>query len=250
MIKSCYIDGIPSERDNFPEGVYIYQPIMTCGHRALHLDSYLALLREASLDTLHSDRVPDIAPTAQLISDFLRRNGYPATMPAHVELRIYRSGEIVLLGGEVSPYPQVGLRLLMPSGTDIEYDLPFSEHHTSSRRAAAEIAKIEAEAHKARVAIRIDNNGFVCSADDAEIFIVREYSITTPQSPRSVEGRMLAKAIHRAGMSLLTEPISREMLDSADEIFYIDHRGITALGSFNGKPLMHILAEKIAKYLE
>ena len=61
---------------------------------------------------------------------------------------------------------------------------------------------------------------------------------------------MLAKAIHRAGMSLLTEPISREMLDSADEIFYIDHRGITALGSFNGKPLMHILAEKIAKYLE
>lgn len=246
MIKSCYIDGCPFERDDFPEGLYLYQHIMTYGLKALHLGDYLRLLDEASQQVLHRSLSLDEPDAATLIATFLRKHGYPTTMPAHVELRCYLSGEIVLLGGEVSPYPKLGLRLLMPAGVDVVYDLPLSECRSSVRRAVAEMARVEAEGHGAKVAVQVDSNGFVCSVDDAELFAVKEYTVVTPRELVSVEGRLLAEAVARAGLQLEVAPLVVEDLEEADEIFYADYRGVTALGSFNGHMLMHILAEKIA----
>lgn len=248
MIKSCYIDGCVFERDDFPEGLYVYQTIMTFGHEALHIGAYLALLAEASQELLYRPLPIDEAGVATLISDFLRKNGYPAAMPAYVELRYYRSGEVVLLGGEVSPYPKLGLRLLMPTGVDVCYDLPLSESRSSLRRAVVEAAQMEAESRGARVSVRVDGNGFLRSADDAELFVIKEYTVMTSMPPVSVEGRLLAEAIRRAGLRLEVVPVALDEAENADEIFYADHRGITALGSFNERPMMHILAEKIAAY--
>ena len=70
----------------------------------------------------------------------------------------------------------------------------------------------------------------------------------TSTQPTSVEGSLLADAIRRAGLQLEVVPIALDAAENADEIFYADHRGITALGSFNERPMMHILAEKIAAY--
>ena len=249
MIKSCYINGQLFERDDFPNGVYVYQTIMTFGHQPLHLAAYLQLLDKASQEILHRPSPLKANELSSLISNFLRKNGYPATMPAHVEVRLYHSGEVVLLGGEVSPYPQVGMRLVMPAGTDVIYDLPFSELRSSLRRTAAEVATLTAESRGAKVAVRFDTTGCARSVDDNEIFIVEGYSVMTPNTPTSVEGQLLAKAISRAGLQLEICDITPSMLDNADEIFYADHRGITALGSYNQRPMMHILVEKIAQYL-
>ena len=248
MIKSCYIDGCAFERDDFPEGLYVYQTMMTFGHQALHLGAYLALLAEASQELLHRPLPLKVADVAALISDFLRKNGYPAAMPSYVELRYYRSGEVVLLGGEVSPYPKLGLRLLMPTGVDVCYDLPLSESRSSLSRAVAEAAQAEAENRGARVAVRVDSEGFLRSVEDVELFVSKEYTVMTSTQPTSVEGSLLADAIRRAGLQLEVVPIALDAAENADEIFYADHRGITALGSFNERPMMHILAEKIAAY--
>lgn len=249
MIKSCYIDGCLYERDSFPEGLYVYQTMMTFGHQALYLGDYLDLLRRAAKDVLHRELSLVERDVAALISDFLRRNNYPVEMPASVELRCYHSGEVVLLGGEVSPYPKLGLRLLMPTGLDVVYDLPISECHSSVRLAVSEAARAMVESRGARVAVRVDREGCVRSVDNAELFAVKEYTIVTPSVPATVEGRLVAKAIAQAGLSLEVAPLVVPDLEEADEIFYADHRGITALGAFNGHPLMHILAEKIAAYL-
>ena len=249
VIKSCYIDGSPFERDDFPEGLYVYQSIMTFGHQALYLGEYMRLLNEASQELLHRSLPLKEPYLAALISKFLRKYGYPSAMPSHVELRYYCSGEVVLLGGEVSPYPRWGLRLLMPSGVDVTYDLPLSEHRSSVRRAVVEAARAEAENREAGVAVQFDSGGFVRSADDAELFVVKEYMVMTSKMPLSVEGRILADAVRRAGLQLETAVLTVSELEEADEIFYADHRGITALGRFNGRPLMHILAEKIATVL-
>lgn len=249
MINSCYIDGCAFERDDFPEGLYVYQTLMTFGHRALHLGEYLQRLNAASEEVLHREVSLVERDVATLISDFLSKNRYPVAMPASVELRCYLSGEVVLLGGDVSPYPKLGLRLLMPAGVDVSYDVPLSEHHSSVRRAVAEAARTSAESRGAKVAVRFDGEGLARSADDAELFVVKEYTVVMPAAPTSVEGALVCDAIRRAGLQLEVAPLRLEMLDSADEIFYADHRGVTALGSFNGHPLMHILAEKIATYL-
>ncbi|MBQ2703842.1 MAG: hypothetical protein IJF63_08310, partial [Alistipes sp.] len=52
MIKSCYIDGCAFERDDFPEGLYVYQTVITFGHEVLHLGEYLCLLKEAAKEVL------------------------------------------------------------------------------------------------------------------------------------------------------------------------------------------------------
>ncbi len=248
MIKSCYIDGCPFERDGFPEGLYVYQTMMTFGYRALHLGEYLVLLNKAVREVLHREGVFTEVSVAAMISEFLRKNRYPAAMPASVELRCYLSGEVVLLGGEVSPYPKLGLRMLMPAGCDVIYDLPLSECRTSLRRAAAEAATAHAMSRGAKVAVRFDNAGYARSVDDAELFVVKEYTIMSPNRPESVEGRLLRDAIIRSGLRFEVVAMTFDMVADADEIFYADCRGITALGSFNDKPLMHILAEKIAAY--
>lgn len=249
MIKNCYIDGCPFERDRFPQGLYVYQVVQTFGHRALHLGEYLRLLNEAVREVLHREGTFEVGDVAAMISEFLRKNNYPAAMPASVELRCYLSGEVVLLGGEVSPYPKLGLRMLMPAGVCVRYDLPLSGCCSSVRRAAAEAATAHAEHQGARVAVRFDGEGCACSVDDAELFVVKEYTVMSPCEPKSVEGELLLNAIKDSGLQFGVVSMTLETLEDADEIFYADHRGVTALGSFNGRPLMHILAEKIAAHL-
>lgn len=249
MIKSCYIDGCAFERDDFPEGLYVYQAVITFGHEALHLGEYLCLLKEAANEVLHRALTLDEKAVAAMISDFLRQNGYPTAMPASVELRYYLSGEFVVIGGDVSPYPRLGLRLLMPAGVDVAYDLPLSEHCSSVRRSAAEAARAYAESRGAKVVVRLGADGCARSVDDSELFVIKEYTVMTPAPPVSVEGRLLSAAIERSGLRLECMSLMLAELEGADEIFYADHRGVTALGSFNGHPLMHILAEKIATRL-
>lgn len=249
MIKSCYIDGCPFERDAFPEGLYVYQPIVTLAHRALHLGAYIELLNGASIELLNRPFPLSEREVGALIEEFLRSHRYPQAMPASVELRSYLSGEIVLLGGEVSPYPSWGLRLLMPSGVAVEYEVPLSECHSSVRRSAAEAANAIAQSRGARVAVQVTSKGEVVAVDNAELFVAKEYKVVIPKRPTSVEGELVVDAVVRSGLQLEVAALSLEELREADEIFYADHRGVTALGSFEGHPLMHILAEKIVSYL-
>ena len=250
MIKNCYIDGCEFVRDDFPEGLYVYQTVITFGHRALYLRSYLALLREASESMLGSP-LPISEKQADLqISLLLRKNNYPVAMYASVEMRFYRSGEFVLLGGDVSPYPKWGLRMLRPAATSVVYDLPFSEHRSLLSRSAAEIAKVNVKSRGAEAVVRVGVDGMVRSVEDAEIFVVKEYTVMTPALPRTVEGRLLVDAIRRSGLRLEYVSVPFESLEYADEIFYADHLGVTALDSFNGQPMMHILTEKIANLLK
>lgn len=249
MINSCYINGCVFERDGFPEGLYVYQSIMTFGHKALCLDDYMQLLERASQEILHRPLSFDRTEADTLIAGFLRKHSYPVAKPAYVELRCYLSGEVVLLGGDVSPYEEFGLRLIMPSGVDVAYDLPLSECCSSISRAVADAARAEAENRGAKVAVRIDGDGFARSVDEAELFVVEEYTVKTPNLPTSVEGRLVAAAIERAGLRLEVAKMTVGEVEKADEIFYADHRGVTALASFNGRPMMHILAEKIVGFL-
>lgn len=41
-----------------------------------------------------------------------------------------------------------------------------------------------------------------------------------------------------------------DFLTGADEVFWLDYRGITALAHCDGRPLMSIIAERIAVALE
>jgi hypothetical protein len=222
--------------------------MITFGHKALYLGEYLRRLNQAVKEVLNRDSSLAEGDVSAMVSRFLQSNRYPTQMPSFVELRCYLSGEVVLLGGEVSPYPKLGLRLLMPPGVDVAYDLPLSTCDSSVRRSVAEMAQAQAESRGAKVAVQVDRDGCVGLVDNAELFAVKEYVVVVPRELKTVEGRLLAKAVSRVGLQIEVASLVVEDLEEADEIFYADCRGVTALGSFNGHPLMHILAEKVAAY--
>ena len=45
---------------------------------------------------------------------------------------------------------------------------------------------------------------------------------------------------------MLASPVGRDDLPRMDELFFIDHRGVTALSRCDGQPYMAIFAERIA----
>ena len=54
------------------------------------------------------------------------------------------------------------------------------------------------------------------------------------------------RSIRAAGLELIEAPVGRDELPRMDELFFIDHRGVTALSRCDGQPYMAILAERIA----
>ena len=79
-----------------------------------------------------------------------------------------------------------------------------------------------------------------------------ELFVQNPAAPafRSVERETAAHAIRTAGLTLSEEPILQSELATYDELFYVDHRGVTALAHCDGAPYMFLVAERIAEAME
>ena len=88
------------------------------------------------------------------------------------------------------------------------------------------------------------------TADGAPLFAVRGHTVYTAPAPASVEGCLAREAVRAAGLTLREEPLRRRELPRAEELFYADHRGITALSRCDGQPLMTLVAERVAEALE
>ncbi len=242
----CCIDGRMTTCGDYPDGLYLYQNIRTSGHEALYLDRHIELLKRAALETTGREPSIDTAATKRDISALLMRNNYPAAMQSQVVMRWYTSGHLLLSAGEISTYRSFGLRSIYPAAAIVTYDVPLSAHPTSARESLAALARIKAMSEGARVAIQADSRGHAVSADDAPLFMIREYTLVVPPAIDSVERRLVTDVAGRAGLEIMTRDIPVEELGSADELFYIDYRGITAIGRCGERAYMHFLTERIA----
>ena len=102
----------------------------------------------------------------------------------------------------------------------------------------------------AAAAVRCDAEERLLTADGAPLFAVRGHTVYTAPAPASVEGCLAREAVRAAGLTLREEPLRRRELPRAEELFYADHRGITALSRCDGQPLMTLVAERVAEALE
>ena len=130
-----------------------------------------------------------------------------------------------------------------------QIDMPFPEAPTSAREAAAGLARQQARLHGASVAVRCDGDGIVRTADDAPLFAVRGKTAFVSPAEACVERELGLRAVEAAGLELEERPVMRDELPRFDELFYVDHRGVTALAHCDGHPCMAILAERVAQSL-
>ncbi len=229
---------------------YLYQTVHLRQGRPRLLDAHAALLAATARTLFGIDYTPDLTQLEARIAAVARAERYPQTVSSFVRIEVTADAEERVLPAGMSFYDGYALRSLAPRGATIEYDLPLSEAPTSAREAVAALARQQARLAGADIAVRCDRTGSCREADDASLFAVRGNEIFTVPMQRSVERDVAIRAIQALGFPLREEPIDRAMLARMDELFYVDHRGITALSHCDGVPYMSLIAERVANELE
>lgn len=246
--RFCDLDGTLQPLNGLPGVPYLYQWVHVLEGQPLHLDAHLRLLQEAFGRLFGRAFHPGRADIVRRIGALLQANRYPAAGSSFVRMRLYATGELLLLPGGISLYTGYALRSLRPTAALIACEIPCRESPTSAREAAALLNRELATAAGAQVAIRCGTDG-LRDADDAPLFAVRGLRVITPPAPPSIEGQIAREAIATAGLELTEEPLTPESVRLSDELFYFDHRGITSLASCEGTPYMNLIAMRIARAL-
>ena len=228
--------------------LYLYQTVHFARGRARNAEAHAARLDAASRELFGRGYAP--ARLAARIEALAAAERYPTGVSGFVRIELGADGEERLTPAGVSLYDGYALRSLQPEAVTLRYDLPLTEAPTSAREAAAQLARRMAERAGADVAVRCDREGILREADDAPLFAVAGHTVLAAPGTQSVERELAVRAVRAAGLELREEPFGCGELPRIDELFFADHRGITALARCDGQPLMSLIAERIALVME
>lgn len=228
--------------------LYLYQTVHLARGRARNAEAHAARLDAASRELFGRGYAP--ARLAARIEALAAAERYPTGVSGFVRIELGADGEEHLTPAGVSLYDGYALRSLQPEAVTLRYDLPLTEAPTSAREAAAQLARRMAEHAGADVAVRCDREGILREADDAPLFAVAGHTVLAAPGTQSVERELAVRAVRAAGLELREEPFGCGELPRIDELFFADHRGITALARCDGQPLMSLIAERIALVME
>ena len=228
--------------------LYLYQTVHLARGRARNAEAHAARLDAASRELFGRGYAP--ARLAARIEALAAAERYPTGVTGCVRIELGADGEERLTPAGVSLYDGYALRSLQPEAVTLRYDLPLTEAPTSAREAAAQLARRMAERAGADVAVRCDREGILREADDAPLFAVAGHTVLAAPGTQSVERELAVRAVRAAGLELREEPFGCGELPRIDELFFADHRGITALARCDGQPLMSLIAERIALVME
>ena len=228
--------------------LYLYQTVHLARGRARNAEAHAARLNAASRELFGRGYAP--ARLATRIEALAAAERYPTGVSGFVRIELGADGEERLTPAGVSLYDGYALRSLQPEAVTLRYDLPLTEAPTSAREAAAQLARRMAERAGADVAVRCDREGILREADDAPLFAVAGHTVLAAPGTQSGERELAVRAVRAAGLELREEPFGCGELPRIDELFFADHRGITALARCDGQPLMSLIAERIALVME
>lgn len=246
--RPCLIDGREYDCGFMPEGLYVFQNIRTAGVQAAEAARHAEILDLAAREVLGRNDSTDSRALAADIENLLRRNNYPSGALSYVTVRRYMGGELTVSAREIFPYGRRQLRMIFPRAAVCDYDLPFGEWPTSLSESADETARaaVRKACPDVRTVVRRSSGGAILSADGAPLFIVEGGQIVSPvpQVP-SAEFESVAAAARKAGIPFTADAIDTERLLAADELFFADRRGLTAVSSCEGHLYMHLTADRI-----
>lgn len=222
------------------------------------LAGHIACLDYFSRKIFKRSYTPDIATLRHRILTLAAANRYPTGVSGFIRITLNSEGKESLVAIGTSLYNGYAFRSLSPDAASIIYELPFGEAPTSAHEVAADLANCFAQQRGAQIAIRCDQTGTFRSVGCTPIFAVRGYTVLTPPTEnltrptaiRNVEQALIGQAVQMAGLKLCEEQFGEADLPQLDEIFFADHRGITAFAHCDGHPLMSLMAERIAAAME
>lgn len=229
--------------------IFLYQTVHILDQTCFLLEAHLALLDHWSRLIYGHPFLPNPAAVKRKALALAEERAPGSDRSKFIRIVLPPTGEFRLEFAGHSLYRGYDLRSLQPDGATLQYELPLYDAPTSAREAVVALARQCVALQGAATAIRIDRDNVVCAADEEALFAVRGKTIFVSPGEESVERLLAVRGIAAAGLELVERPILRSELKGVDELFYVDHRGVTALAHCDGQPLMAILAERVANSL-
>lgn len=228
---------------------FLYQIVHLYQGRARMLKEHVARLHVASCDLFGRAYRPDLKQLEQRLLAEVERERYPDAVSSFVRIELFDTGEENTFGVGTSLYAGYALRSVRPETLSIPYDLPYETMSVASLSAHA-VAQCRARAQGADEAVRVDCEGVIRSLGEGSIYGFRDGILVAPKTLHTATDVALWEAARAACIPAVQHPIRQAELSLYDELFAVDHRGLTSLSKLDEKPLPSIRVARLAEELE
>jgi hypothetical protein len=251
MREWAIINGALADTEQVPRRAFVYQRICTRGERLTAIALHCAHIRRDANLIFGIDIAPNSTDIEAQVAKLLRAGNYSTDLRHVAEWRIYGDGSYSIHIAETSPYDSFSLRLTRPRAVAVVCYDELPSHATSASAAQTEILREYAQRHEGNIVIQLHPDGRVVAIDGAPPIVVCGDEIWVAERGHSVAFELTVQAlIERRGDKVRQCEITREMLNICDEIFFADERGLTAIGSFEGRTLADTIAYTTAQDIE
>lgn len=228
---------------------FLYQIVHLYAGRARLLNEHVARLHIASCELFGRAYRPDLRLLEGRLLREVERERYPDAVSSFVKIELFETGEENLYGVGTSLYAGYALRSVRPEVMTIAYDSPLETMSVASLSNHL-VAQSLARTRGFDEALRVDRNGVVRSLGEGSVFGFREGVLIAPKGLPTATDTAMWEAVRAARQPAVQHPILQGELSLYDELFVVDHRGVTSLSKVDGRPLPAIRAERMADLLE
>ena len=251
MSSTIYINGKEGVWSPAIEAPYLYQQVRTDGHQPLRLAEHCRLLNDASLRLFDRKFCVNTQELEESITSILLCERYSKELSHIVEIRLYSKGDYALFAVETSMYDDFELRAIRPRALVHRGDIGFDGMPTSAAKAHTELLRKYAERYGCSSVICADGNGIVSNIDGAAVMAVIDREIVVSQAIDSVEKELMIERLRqRRHERVVVRDILIDELRRAEEIFYVDVRGVTSISELEGEPLSDFVANAVGGGLQ
>ncbi len=223
----------------------LYQIVHTLGGRIFHLEEHLKILFEAYYQLFNGYARLSVPEVESQIREAIIRSRPPKDLSFFVTLSLSAQGSLTISNTQRSLYEGYTLRCVMPRAAMVAFDMPHIYLPTTLRSSLTEFVNSESRRNKGDIALR-SHLGEVDLANGAQLFGVLQEEIITAKESHSVEHKAAKDAAQSLGIKLIERPILCDELQQLEELFYVDHQGVTAIKSCNSRYYMSITAATLA----
>ncbi len=223
--------------------VAIYQIIHTLDGHALHL--------EAHVDALYRDYKQIYNKNLGLSSQRLRTE-IEELIPSSkfsifIRVELFEDGSTKLSIEEMSIYRGYSLRCIYPVAHPLHYKSPLEECSTTAGEMVAKLAELEARQHGADIALRVDGEVVDRASTSPIVALVDQVIYTSSSTTLSVEHTALLEAAKKINITIIDSYPTLSQLAQANELFFANHHGVTAIRSLNKRHYTSFTARKLAE---
>ncbi len=227
----------------------IYQIIHTLDGKIYHLEAHLTLLFEGYYQLFNSGVKLDHNDIRRQIEDLLRRSRCPRGVSSFIKITLSEGGHLELEESERSLYRGYTLRCISPRATIIDFNLPYVDYPTTMRHHLTQWANHVARRQGYDLALR-SHNEEIDLANGAQLFGVLPRGVVTSAHSFSVEHKLAKELAQKIDLNIIERPILFGELGELEELFFVDHYGVTSIRSCNHRHYMSITAGALAAQLE